>query len=163
VELQSFLRTKGDSCPRSMGNEMGCCDLRRSPRSQALLGNARPRSSASWGRCSISGLRSWSGVGKTKQSFGTSRSQAELGNEETASLPAFDTRRNTNPSVGTRTQRRVPGFAFPAVRPALRDPNVRGGRRVIFVAFAPGVWQPKIVIEARFFAGRNLYRIAPVR
>src|SRR5262249_49188032 len=65
-------------------------------------------------------------------------------------VPAFDTRRKTNPSAGTLTQRRVPGFAFPAVRPGLRDLNVPRGRRVIFMAFALGIWQPKIVIEARF-------------
>jgi hypothetical protein len=135
---------------------MGCCV---SPRSQAELGNARPRSSASLGGCSDSGLRFWSGVGATKQSFGASRSQAELGNEE---VPAFDTRRNTNPSAGALTQRRVPGFPFPTVRLGMRGASAPIERRVFFMAFAPGVWQPKIKVEARFFADRSLDRIALV-
>src|SRR5262245_51622626 len=51
------------------------------PRSQALLGNARPRSSASRDSEPSRSVGLPSGAGATKQSFGASRSQAELGNE----------------------------------------------------------------------------------
>src|SRR5438552_12082460 len=51
------------------------------PRSQALLGNARPRSSASRGQRTCQVLRFCRDVGATKQSFEAVRSQAELGNE----------------------------------------------------------------------------------
>src|SRR5262249_11379449 len=51
-------------------------------RSQAELGNARTRSSASSHGPRRSG-RLWSGAGMTKRSFVAVRSQAELGNEET--------------------------------------------------------------------------------
>src|SRR5262249_19310290 len=52
------------------------------PRSQVLLGNARPRGSASRARFPGGQFGSLSGVGAAKRSFWASRSQAELGNED---------------------------------------------------------------------------------